>query len=173
MIDTYRFGIAGIGAVAELHAESIADIEHATLVAGSCRTAEKERSFATEYDCEWYEDTVSMLDETEPDMLAICTPSGAHLEPALAAADRGIYIFCKKPLEITNERIDTMLDAVDDAGVRLGGIFPQRYNPVVQQLHEAAAKGRFGRPVGRQRIRPVVARRRLLRPGSVAGYQST
>ena len=141
---TYRVAIAGIGAVAEMHALAIADIENATLVAGSCRTEEKGRAFANEFDCEWYEGTESMLDGTDPDILSICTPSGAHLEPTLAAAERGIDVLCEKPLEITTDRIDRMVVACENADVRLGGIFPQRYNPVVRTVRDAAANGRFG-----------------------------
>ncbi|WP_436923590.1 Gfo/Idh/MocA family protein [Halosimplex amylolyticum] len=140
---TDRLAIAGIGSVATMHAESIADIDEAALVAGSCRTEERGREFADEYGCAWYADTESMLDAEDVDVLSICTPSGAHLEPALAAAERGVDVLCEKPLEITTERIDEMVAAADDAGIRIGGIFNQRYNPVVRQLHEAAADGRF------------------------------
>ncbi|WP_254274495.1 Gfo/Idh/MocA family protein [Haloarcula marina] len=141
---TYRIAIAGIGAVADIHAAAISDLADATLVAGSCRTGEKGRTFASEHDCEWYEDTETMLDESAPDVLLVCTPSGAHLEPTVAAAERGVHILCEKPLEITTERIDAMRDAADRAGVRLGGVFQQRYNPVVQQVRDAASEGRFG-----------------------------
>ncbi|MFB6140401.1 MAG: Gfo/Idh/MocA family protein [Halosimplex sp.] len=140
---TDRVAIAGIGAVAAMHAESLADIEGAELVAGSCRTEARGREFADEYGCAWYGDTGAMLDGEDVDVLSICTPSGAHLEPALAAADRGIDVLCEKPLEITTDRIDEMVAAADEAGIRLGGIFNQRFNPVVRQLHEAASEGRF------------------------------
>ncbi|WP_123538613.1 Gfo/Idh/MocA family protein [Halosimplex salinum] len=140
---TDRIAIAGIGAVARMHAESIADIEDATVVAGSCRTESRGREFAGEYDCAWYDDTETMLDEEDVDVLTVCTPSGAHLEPTLAAAERGVDVLCEKPLEITTDRIDEMVDAAEAAGIRLGGIFNQRYNPVVRQLHEAAGEGRF------------------------------
>ncbi|QLH84835.1 Gfo/Idh/MocA family protein [Halosimplex pelagicum] len=141
---TARIAIAGIGAVASMHAESIADIDGAELVAGSCRTEERGREFAAEYDCTWYDDTEAMLDAETVDVLSVCTPSGAHLEPALAAADRGVDVLCEKPLEITTDRIDEMVAAADEAGIRLGGIFNQRYNPVVRQLRAAASEGRFG-----------------------------
>jgi len=78
-----------------------------------------------------------------PDVLHVCTPSGAHLEPTVAAAERGVDVLCEKPLEITTERIDEMVAAAEAAGIRLGGIFNQRFNPVVRQLHEAASEGRF------------------------------
>jgi len=141
---TTNFAIAGLGAVAELHALSIADIEGAELVAGSRRTEPEGREFAEEFDCTWYADTEEMLDAEDVDVLSVCTPSGAHLEPALAAADRGIDVLCEKPLEITTERIDRMIEACEEASVRLGGIFPQRYNPVVRTVQAAVAEGRFG-----------------------------
>ncbi|MEF8851479.1 MAG: Gfo/Idh/MocA family oxidoreductase [Haloarculaceae archaeon] len=135
--------IAGTGAVAEMHAMSIADIDGADLVAGSCRTESRGRAFADEFDCTWYDDTAAMLDATSPDVLHVCTPSGAHLEPTLAAAERGVDVLCEKPLEITTERIDEMVAAAEEAGIRLGGVFNQRFNPVVRQLHAAASEGRF------------------------------
>ncbi|WP_231187858.1 Gfo/Idh/MocA family oxidoreductase [Haladaptatus sp. DYF46] len=145
MTENVRIAIAGIGAVAEMHAESIDDLPNAELVAGSCRTAEKGDEFADEYGCNHYADTETMLDEMIPDVLVVCTPSGAHLEPTLAAANRGVHVLCEKPLEITTERIDEMIEACEAAGIRLGGVFPQRYNPVVETMYDAAASGRFGR----------------------------
>ena len=135
--------IAGIGSVAEVHALSIGDIDGAEGVAGSCRTESRGRAFAEQFDCTWYADTAEMLDAEEPDVLTVCTPSGAHLEPTLAAAERGVDVLCEKPLEITTERIDEMVVAAEEAGIVLGGVFNQRYNPVVRQLHEAASEGRF------------------------------
>ena len=135
--------IAGIGSVAEVHGLSIGDIDGAEVVAGSCRTESRGREFAEQFDCTWYADTAEMLDAEEPDVLTICTPSGAHLEPTLEAAERGVDVLCEKPLEITTERIDEMVAAAEEAGIMLGGVFNQRYNPVVRQLHEAASEGRF------------------------------
>lgn len=139
-----EIAIAGIGAVAEMHALSIADLAGAELVAGSCRTEDRGREFADEHDCTWYDDVEAMLDAEDPDVLSVCTPSGAHLEPTRAAAERGVDVLCEKPLEITTGRIDEMVAAAEDGGIRLGGVFNQRYNPVVRTLREAASEGRFG-----------------------------
>ena len=144
MTEDYRIAVAGIGAVAEMHAMSIADIHGATLVAGSCRTETTGREFADEFGCEWYADTEEMLDAETPDVLIVCTPSGAHLEPTLAAADRGIDVLCEKPLEITTERIDRMIDAADEADITLGGVFQQRFTDIFRRVHEAATDRRFG-----------------------------
>lgn len=140
----YRIGIIGIGAIASMHARAIADLDHARLLAGSSRTEHKGRAFAEQFGCRWYPDYEQLLDQETPDLVTICTPSGAHLEPALAAIERGVHVLVEKPLEITLHRIDTMIDAARQRGVTLGGIFPQRYNPVLQATHDAAAAGRFG-----------------------------
>ena len=144
MSKTYRIGIVGVGAIAGMHARAIGDLANAQLVAGSCRTEDKGRAFADEYGCKWFGDWEQMLDSESLDVVTICTPSGAHLEPTVAAAKRGVHVLCEKPLEISTERIDAMIAAADEAGIGLGGIFPQRFNPVVVALHEAAAAGRFG-----------------------------
>jgi predicted dehydrogenase len=139
-----RVAIIGIGAIARLHARALADIPGVELVAASCRTEEKGRAFAAEFGCVWHADAARMLRREQPDFVTVATPSGAHLEAVVAAARRGVHVICEKPLEISLRRIDRMLAAVEKAGITLGAIFPQRFNPVVATVHEAAAAGRFG-----------------------------
>ena len=139
-----RAAIIGIGAIARIHARALADIPGVELVAATCRTEEKGRAFAAEFGCAWHPDTARMLRREKPDFVTVATPSGAHLEAVVAAARRGVHVICEKPLEISLKRIDRMLAAVEKAGVVLGAIFPQRFNPVVATVHAAAAAGRFG-----------------------------
>ena len=138
-----RAAIIGIGAIARLHARALRDIEGIELVAASCRTEEKGRAFATEFGCRWYGDSEAMLAAERPDFVTVATPSGAHLEAVLAAARQRVHVICEKPLEIGLDRIDEMLAATRKAGITLGAICPQRFNPVVQAVHAAAAAGEF------------------------------
>ena len=139
-----RAAIIGIGAIARLHARALADVPGVELVAGSCRGEDKGRAFAAEFGCRWYADTARMLVRERPDFVTVATPSGAHREAALAAIRRGIHVLCEKPLEITLRRVDRMIAAAAAAGVTLGAIFPQRFNPVLELARDAAAAGRFG-----------------------------
>ena len=141
---TYRAAIIGVGAIADIHALAMGDLEDVDLVAGSCRTEAKGRKFAERFDCRWYRDYEELLDETRPDFVSIATPSGFHLEPLEACARRGIHVLCEKPLEITVARVDRMIQVARESGIRLGGIFPQRFNPVLREVHGAASQGRFG-----------------------------
>ena len=140
-----RAAIIGIGAIARMHARALRDLEGIELVAGCCRTESKGMAFAKEFGCRWYADAAAMLKREKPDFVTIATPSGAHLEGLKAAARQRVHVICEKPLEITLRRIDAMRTIADKAGITLGAIFPQRFNPVVQAVHAAAAAGRFGR----------------------------
>lgn len=139
-----RAAIIGIGAIARLHARAIGDLDGVELVAGCCRTEAKRMSFAEEFGCRGYADAATMLRREKPDFVTVATPSGAHLEAVRAAARRGVHVICEKPLEISLRRLDTMRRVAADAEIRLGAIFPQRFNPVVRAVRDAAAEGRFG-----------------------------
>ena len=84
-----------------------------------------------------------------PDVHVVCitTPSGAHLDPALAVIRAGKHLIIEKPLEITTERIDRILAAADLARVRVAAIFQARFSPGALAIKAALDAGRFGRLV--------------------------
>ena len=141
---TYRIGIIGTGGIAHMHAKSIAELGNATLVAACDLVEAAGTKFAQGYGCPFYRDWPRMLDEQKLDVVAICTPSGAHLEPTLGCLERGVNVLCEKPLEITTARVDQMIAAAGQTGATLGGIFPSRFNPVQVLVRDAVAAGRFG-----------------------------
>jgi predicted dehydrogenase len=139
-----RVAIAGTGNAAEMQAEAIEDLDGVRVVAAAARSEASAKAFAEAYDCDAFVDVDQMLGTCNPDQFHVCTPSGAHLDPTLTAVDHGVDVLCEKPLEITTDRIDRMATAAEEAGVRLGGIFQQRFAPVLNEIHTAAANGRFG-----------------------------
>lgn len=136
--------IAGIGAAAEMHAQAIGDIEDAELVAGSCRTESKGTAFADKFDCEWYADTETMLDAKDIDAVCVCTPSGTHAEVVTKAAQAGAHVICEKPLDVYADKMDTMIEACDEADVTLAGVFQKRFDPAGQRAKEAIDGGTLG-----------------------------
>ncbi|MFG0333523.1 MAG: Gfo/Idh/MocA family protein [Maioricimonas sp. JB049] len=138
------FGIVGTGMIASFHAKAIGDIRGARLVGCFNHTMAKAEAFAAEHGCQAYDTLGALLDNPEIDVITICTPSGAHLEPAVAAAKAGKHVLIEKPLEITLKRCDRIIDACEKAGVHLGTIFPSRFSPANIALKEAVDAGRFG-----------------------------
>jgi predicted dehydrogenase len=66
------------------------------------------------------------------------------MEAAIAAADAGKHVMVEKPLEVTTERIDRLVDACRANGVKLGAIFPRRFLDSSIAVKEAVEAGRLG-----------------------------
>ena len=75
-----------------------------------------------------------MLADPEVDIVTICTPSGAHMEPAVEAAKAGKHVIVEKPREVTLKRCDKIIKACEKAGVTLATVFPSRFHESSQLL---------------------------------------
>lgn len=139
------FGIIGCGVIAHFHARAIADIRGAKLVACYDTMPAAADKLAEATGCKAYHDLRAMLADPAVDVVTIGTPSGAHLEPALAAARAGKHLIIEKPLEITLQRCDKIIEACDKAGVVLSTIFPSRFHESSIEIKRAVDQGRFGR----------------------------
>ncbi len=146
---SYGFGIIGLGLIADFHAKAIQAISGAkgTLVACCSRSAEKAKAFAEKYNCRGYANLKEFLAHPGLDIVSICSPSGAHLDTALAAAEAGKHVIVEKPLEITPERCDRIIAACSRARVSLAGIFQSRFSEVAGLVKSTLEQGRFGRLV--------------------------
>lgn len=143
---TTGFAIVGCGMIAHVHANAIAASDGGRLVAVHSRSAERARDFAERHGAVWHgSDLDELLANPEVDVVCVTTPSGAHLEPALAAAEAGKHVVVEKPLEITVDRAKRMIDACDRQGVRLAAIFQARFGPGARAVKEVVASGRLGR----------------------------
>lgn len=140
----WKFGIIGAGLIADFHARAINSLPNAKLAAICGTNPEKVRALAHRYGCEAFPDSKALLRSGLAEIVTIATPSGAHMEPAVEAADYGVHTLCEKPLEISLERIDTMIAAHQKKGTRLGGIFNFRFNKATGHLKKAVDDGRFG-----------------------------
>lgn len=139
------FGIVGCGMIANFHARAIADVKGAKLVACFDTIASSADRLAAQTGCRAYHVLDEMLADPDVNVVTIGTPSGAHLEPAIAAAKAGKHVIVEKPLEITLSRCDKIIAACEHARVKLATIFPSRFHDSSQELKRAVDAGRFGR----------------------------
>src|SRR3954453_14163411 len=136
---SHGYGIIGCGMIAEFHTRAIQEIPGARVAAVYDRfpaSAERIARLAGE-GCRVYSDIDDLLADSEVDVVSVCTPSGAHKDPAVRAARAGKHVVVEKPLEITLPRCDAIINACDESGVRLCTIFPSRYSAANQTLKSA------------------------------------
>jgi predicted dehydrogenase len=141
----YGFGIIGCGMIARFHNKAIADVKGAKLVACFDNISSAADKFAAETGCKSYHRLADMLADPAVNVVTIGTPSGAHMEPAVAAANAGKHVIVEKPLEITLKRCDAIINACQKNKVKLSTVFPSRFHESSQELKKAIDGKRFGR----------------------------
>lgn len=140
--------IVGCGLIARFHARALAEVPGTRLVALVSRNQANARKLADEIglkDVVLATDLKTVLADPKVHIVIVATPSGAHLETAVAAAAAGKHVVVEKPLEITAERCDRVIDACDKHKVKLCTIFPSRFGDANIELKKAVEAGRFGR----------------------------
>ncbi|MBQ9372504.1 MAG: Gfo/Idh/MocA family oxidoreductase [Thermoguttaceae bacterium] len=139
-----KFGIIGCGMISTFHARAIRELG-AELVACYDQLPIASERVAKEFGCKAYGDLKDFLADPEVEIVTIGTPSGAHLDPAVAAARAGKHVIVEKPLEITPARCDEIIKACEESGVTLSTVFPSRFHQSSVQLKKAIESGRFGK----------------------------
>ena len=138
------FGIIGIGMISETHAAALAEQENCYLY--GCFNAKKEKAerWAEAHHCKAFCDLAEMLADPEVDAVSIATPSGLHFDSALAAIRAGKHVLIEKPMEITEERVQQLIDEAKEHKVLLCGIFQSRFHEAPRLIKKAVEEGRFG-----------------------------
>jgi UDP-N-acetyl-2-amino-2-deoxyglucuronate dehydrogenase len=142
---THGFGIIGCGMISRFHAKAVGEIENAKVVACFDSVPAAADKLAGEVGCRAYHDLAKMLTDPQVTVVVIGTPSGAHMEPAVAAAEAGKHVIVEKPLEITLARCDAIIGACRKNKVQLSAVFPSRFHASSQAMKRAVDAGRFGR----------------------------
>ena len=139
------FGVVGCGMISNFHAKAIQHVRGAKIVACFNVNAPAADKYAAANNCTAYHKLNDLLADPSVNVVTVCTPSGAHREPAVAAANAGKHVVVEKPLEITLKRCDAIIDACRRNNVKLCTIFPSRFSPANRALKQAIDDQRFGR----------------------------
>jgi UDP-N-acetyl-2-amino-2-deoxyglucuronate dehydrogenase len=139
------FGVVGCGMIAKVQAEAIKSIPGADLLAVCGRDQGRTAEFASRFDINACTDYDKFLEHPGLSVVTICTPNGTHAELGIKAAKAGKHLLVEKPIEIDLDRADALIDACDQAGVKLGVIFQSRFLAEAQKIKRAIDEGRLGR----------------------------
>jgi 1,5-anhydro-D-fructose reductase (1,5-anhydro-D-mannitol-forming) len=143
---TLKWGIIGLGRHANrFMAPAIRQAAGNQLLAVYSRDMQKAQQFAQEHNCPLaYDSLEALLANREIDAVYIGSPNHIHKEQVLAAAQAGKHILCDKPLALTVEDAQIMVESCQKAGVKLGVGFHLRHNPVHQAARDLLVAGKLG-----------------------------
>jgi predicted dehydrogenase len=94
------------------------------------------------------DDWRAVLERDDVDAVDICSPNALHAEMAIAAARAGKHVLVEKPIAVTLDEADAMIDAAAEAGVVLMAAHNVRFAAPYLAAARAVAEGRIGDVVG-------------------------
>ncbi|MBI5092408.1 MAG: Gfo/Idh/MocA family oxidoreductase [Candidatus Hydrogenedentes bacterium] len=137
-------GLIGAGGWGAMHARTYAAVDGARLYGVADPAVDRARALAEPYQARAYADYHELLKDDRIEAVSIVTPDFAHEEPILAAARAGKHILAEKPLAMTVEACERILEVVEKAGVKLMVDFHARWSPPLYKARDAIRNGELG-----------------------------
>lgn len=149
-----RIALVGCGRISVRHLQVIKQNPDLTLVAVCDLQIQRARETAEGHNVPFYTDALEMVTREDLDIAVILTDSGSHARVGIQLAPHVSTLIVEKPMALTLEDADALIEACDLHGTRLFVVKQNRYNPPVLKLRTALEAGAFGKLVmGTVRVR--------------------
>ena len=147
-MNNYRVAIIGLGGMGGAHAEAVQLETNCELVAGAEINPERAKAWGERFGVTAiYDDYEKMLDEEQPDIVIVPTQAPMHHPPTIAAAQRGIHVFCEKPTALNLIEADEMVETCDQHRVKFAINHIKRASPYNRHVLSLIEKGEIGEVV--------------------------
>lgn len=140
-----RVGMVGCGWVAEVcHLPAFRRLPEARVVALSDLDLGRLEGMGARHGVERrYADYRALIDDPEVEAVAVCVPSRAHLEVALAALDAGKHLFLEKPMTANLDHCDRIIERAEQTSRKVLVGFNMRWHGLVRRMRETIASGQL------------------------------
>ncbi|MBE5747854.1 MAG: Gfo/Idh/MocA family oxidoreductase [Clostridiales bacterium] len=141
-----QFAIIGCGAISRIHAKAIQSLDNGNLYGVYDTRRESAEKFAAEYKgCKVFSTLDELFSCEEIDVVNVCVPSGLHAELTIKAAKAGKHVIVEKPMAITKEQLDNIINVTQEHNTKVAVITQLRFTPAFQKVKEAIDSGRLGK----------------------------
>ena len=151
-----KFALVGCGRIAKRHSELLGlnQINNASLVAVCDIIEEKAKKIGQQFNVPYYTDMDTMMKNENIDVVSVLTESGYHAKHVISLTKYGKHIVVEKPMALTLDDADKMIQVCDENNVKLFVVKQNRFNVPIVKLREAIESKRFGKLVlGTIRVR--------------------
>lgn len=142
-MDKIKVGVAGVGFIGPAHIEAlrrIPGIEVISVYHNGKEVKEKAEALQVPNFFDDYDEFIA----SGLDTVHICTPNFLHYEMAKKALDRDIHVICEKPLAISINEAESLIELAQTKGLVHAVHFNVRYYPIIRQLKRMREKGELG-----------------------------
>ncbi len=141
-----NIGIIGAGRIGKVHMQSITyNVPTAKVLGITDVFKDGLQDLADKYGIEKvYDDYKEMLADKDIDAVLVCSSTDTHADISIEAAKAGKHVFCEKPVDLTPEKVQAVIDAVAEAGVKLQVGFNRRFDHNFAQVRNLINEGKVG-----------------------------
>ncbi len=140
-----RTGIIGLGMASPQHAQSLIDLKaEVDVVAAFSPSVDRRNAFAERFGLPVVASADVIFNDASIDYVIILTPPNTHLELVQRAANSGKHVLLEKPLDVTLERSQQIVDVAAKARIKLGVVFQRRFRTTFSETAKFLAEGELG-----------------------------
>jgi len=150
----YGIGIIGAGFMGKTHTYNYVniplfydDLPFTTRFVGICnRTLSKAEALRDDFGYEFAtSDYMDLIERDDIDIIDVCTPNNLHRDQIIAALDAGKHVYADKPLCITDEEADEIVQVHKRSGMIGQMAFHNRFYPWSKKIRSLVSEDFFGR----------------------------
>lgn len=144
-----NIGIVGLGRLGSLYVEYLShQIPKANVIGIVDAEEEKAIETAGEFGIKhWFTDYRDMFELNNLEAIVIASPTSTHRDVVIDAAEKGLMIFCEKPLSISLDEAVEMKKAVENHGVFFHMGFMRRFDSGYAAAKKRILDGEIGDPI--------------------------
>ncbi|MBW4360979.1 Gfo/Idh/MocA family protein [Flavobacterium taihuense] len=140
-----KWGIVGLGHIAEQFASELQLVESAELFAVASRSLDKARDFANRFQCpNAYGSYDELFQDENIDILYIATPHDSHAELTIKALQSNKHVLCEKPIALHYQDALQMIKTSKQFNKFFMEAFWTRFNPSVREALLHVQNGLIG-----------------------------
>src|SRR5581483_416435 len=161
-----RVGVIGCGEIAQMrHFPALQKVNGCVVVAAADADTARLQAAGKQFGiARQYQNYQELLQQSDVDVVAICTPPALHSDMALAAMRAGKHTFIEKPLALSLEECDALAAEAKQSNVKMWVGFNLRCHRLILQAREWIRAGRLGTVTALHSTFSQQTRRRF-RPG--------
>ena len=143
--NSLKWGIIGLGNIANQFAADLVLLEDAHLYAVASRDNDKAIVFAKKYNCDKaYDSYDALFEDDQVDIVYIATPHDSHAELSIKAMQNGKHVLCEKPLALSYKDAVRMIEVSRNTNKFFMEAFWTRFIPSVQEVLTKVNNGIIG-----------------------------
>lgn len=152
-MEQVRIGLIGAGVIGSTHSAVLRVIRQALapkveLVAVADPDAAQRAQTAEIYGYgEQYASASDLFAHADINCVYVCTPTSLHAEQVYAAVERGLHIFCEKPLAMSYDEGAKMVSAIEAAKLHTQIGLVLRFSAVFHVMRSLIREARAGKPL--------------------------